>query len=193
MLGPEGVKITAFKKPTAEEAAHHFLWRIRKALPPRGVVGVFDRSHYEDVLVPRVHKTMPEEQWRRRYGEINAFEADLTAGGTTVVKCFLHIGYAEQRERLLARLDDPTKHWKFREADIDERAFWSDYQDAYAEMLHECSTEHAPWYVVPSDHKWYRNWAISQILREVFDELDPQYPQANLDVARLRERLQPPH
>jgi PPK2 family polyphosphate:nucleotide phosphotransferase len=193
MLGPEGVKITAFKKPTAEEAAHHFLWRIRKALPPRGVVGVFDRSHYEDVLVPRVHKTMPEEQWRRRYGEINAFEADLTAAGTTVVKCFLHIGYAEQRERLLARLDDPTKHWKFREADIDERAFWSDYQDAYAEMLQECSTEHAPWYVVPSDHKWYRNWAISQILREVFDELDPQYPQANLDVARLRERLQPPH
>ncbi len=175
MLGPEGVKITAFKKPTAEEAAHHFLWRIRKALPPRGVVGVFDRSHYEDVLVPRVHKTMPEEQWRRRYGEINAFEADLAAGGTTVVKCFLHVGYAEQRERLLARLDDPTKHWKFREADIDG------------------STEHAPWYVVPSDHKWYRNWAISQILREVFDELDPQYPQANLDVARLRERLQPPH
>jgi PPK2 family polyphosphate:nucleotide phosphotransferase len=193
MLGPEGVKITAFKKPTAEEAAHHFLWRIRKALPPRGVVGVFDRSHYEDVLVPRVHKTMPEEQWRRRYGEINAFEADLAAGGTTVVKCFLHVGYAEQRERLLARLDDPTKHWKFREADIDERAFWSDYQDAYAEMLHECSTEQAPWYVVPSDHKWYRNWAISQILREVFDELDPQYPQANLDVERLRERLQPPH
>jgi PPK2 family polyphosphate:nucleotide phosphotransferase len=193
MLGPEGVKITAFKKPTAEEAAHHFLWRIRKALPPRGVVGVFDRSHYEDVLVPRVHKTMPEEQWRRRYGEINAFEADLAASGTTVVKCFLHVGYAEQRERLLARLDDPTKHWKFREADIDERAFWSDYQDAYAEMLHECSTEQAPWYVVPSDHKWYRNWAISQILREVFDELDPQYPQTNLDVARLRERLQPPH
>ena len=193
MLGPEGVKITAFKKPTAEEAAHHFLWRIRKALPPRGVVGVFDRSHYEDVLVPRVHKTMPEEQWRRRYAEINAFEADLAAAGTTVVKCFLHIGYAEQRERLLARLDDPTKHWKFREADIDERAFWSDYQDAYAEMLQECSTEHAPWYVVPSDHKWYRNWAIGQILLEVFDELDPQYPQTNLDVARLRERLQPPH
>jgi PPK2 family polyphosphate:nucleotide phosphotransferase len=192
MLGPEGVKITAFKNPTAEEQAHHFLWRIRKALPPRGMVGVFDRSHYEDVLVPRVHKTMPEEQWRRRYGEINAFEAELAAACTTIVKCFLHIGYAEQRERLLARLDDPTKHWKFREADIDERAFWSDYQDAYAEMLQECSTEHAPWYVVPSDHKWYRNWAVGQILREVFDELDPQYPDADLDVPRLRERLRPP-
>ena len=193
MLGPEGVKITAFKQPTAEERAHHFLWRIRKALPPRGVVGVFDRSHYEDVLVPRVHKTMPEGEWRPRYGEINAFEAGLAAAGTTVVKCFLHIGYAEQRERLLARLDDPTKHWKFHEADVDERAFWSDYQDAYAGMLQECSTEQAPWYVVPSDHKWYRNWAVGQILREVFEDLDPQYPDTDLDVPRLRERLRPPH
>lgn len=192
-LGPEGVKLTAFKRPTPEELAHHFLWRIRRALPGPGIVGVFDRSHYEDVLVPRVHETIPEEQWRHRYDEINAFEAELVAGGTTVVKCFLHVSYAEQRERLLARLDDPTKHWKFHESDIDERAFWSDYQAAFAGMLEHCSTEAAPWYVVPSDRKWYRNWAISQLLCETFDQLDPQYPQTELDLPRLRKRLEPPY
>src|SRR6266496_1121179 len=154
LLGPAGVKVTAFKKPTPEEMAHHFLWRIRKALPGPGIVGVFDRSHYEDVLVPRVHETVPETEWRRRYEEINAFEAGLVAAGTAVVKCFLHLSYAEQRERLLARLDDPSKHWKFHESDIDERAYWSDYQAAYAGMLEHCSTESAPWYVVPTDRKW---------------------------------------
>ena len=193
LLGPEGVKVTAFKKPTPEEMAHHFLWRIRQALPSPGIVGVFDRSHYEDVLVPRVHETVPEAVWRRRYDEINAFEAELVTGGTAVVKCFLHISYGEQRERLLARLDDPTKHWKFHEGDIDERAYWADYQAAFAGMLEQCSTEAAPWYVVPSDHKWYRNWAIGQIVREVFDDLDPQYPQVDLDIPRLRKRLQPPY
>ena len=193
LLGPEGVKVTAFKKPTPEELAHHFLWRIRKALPPSGIVGVFDRSHYEDVLVPRVHELVAETEWRRRYDEINAFEAGLVASGTAVVKCFLHVSYAEQRERLLARLDDPTKHWKFHEGDIDERAYWADYQAAFAGMLEHCSTEAAPWYVVPSDHKWYRNWAVGQIMREVFDELDPQYPQVDLDIPRLRKRLQPPY
>ncbi len=193
LLGPAGVKITAFKKPTAEEAAHHFLWRIRRALPRPGMVGVFDRSHYEDVLVPRVHETLPEADWRHRYDEINAFEAELVSAGTTVIKCFLHISYSEQRERLLARLDDPTKHWKFHEGDIDERAYWSAYQAAFSGMLQNCSTEQAAWYIIPSDRKWYRNWAIGQILREVFDEMDPQYPQLDLDVARLRQRLQPPY
>jgi PPK2 family polyphosphate:nucleotide phosphotransferase len=193
LLGPEGVRVTAFKKPTPEELAHHFLWRVRRALPAAGMVGVFDRSHYEDVLVPRVHETLPEQEWRHRYGEINAFEAELVATGTAVVKCFLHISYAEQRERLLARLDDPSKHWKFHESDIDERAYWADYQAAFAGMLQQCSTEAAPWYVVPSDRKWYRNWAIVQILREVVEELDPQYPQTDLDVERLRKRLQPPY
>jgi PPK2 family polyphosphate:nucleotide phosphotransferase len=192
-LGPEAVKVTAFKKPTPEELAHHFLWRIRRALPGPGIVGVFDRSHYEDVLVPRVHELVPEAQWRHRYDEINAFEAELAAGGTTVVKCFLHVSYAEQRERLLARLDDPTKHWKFHESDIDERAYWSDYQAAFAGMLEHCTTEAAPWYVVPSDRKWYRNWAISQILCEAFEDLDPQYPQTELDIPRLRKRLEPPY
>ncbi|HKF33758.1 MAG TPA: PPK2 family polyphosphate kinase [Jatrophihabitantaceae bacterium] len=193
LLGPEGVRVTAFKKPTPEEAAHHFLWRIRRALPGPGIVGVFDRSHYEDVLVPRVHETTPEQEWRDRYGEINAFEAELVGTGTAVVKCFLHISYAEQRERLLARLSDPSKHWKFQESDIDERAYWADYQAAFAGMLERCSTEAAPWYVVPSDRKWYRNWAVGRILSEVLEELDPRYPQTELDVERLRKRLQPPY
>jgi PPK2 family polyphosphate:nucleotide phosphotransferase len=193
LLGPEGVKVTSFKQPTPEEAAHHFLWRIRKALPGPGLVGVFDRSHYEDVLVSRVHETITEDQWRARYDEINAFEADLVAAGTTIVKCFLNISYAVQRERLLARLDDPTKRWKFHESDIDERAYWTDYQAAFTGMLQHCSTEVAPWYVVPSDHKWYRNWAIGQLVTEALMQLDPQYPQLDLDLDRLRQRLQPPY
>ncbi|MCL2780956.1 MAG: polyphosphate kinase 2 family protein [Actinomycetia bacterium] len=193
LLSPEGVRVTAFKVPTPEEAAHHFLWRIRKALPSPGVVGVFDRSHYEDVLVPRVHELVPESEWRRRYEEINAFEADLAAKGTTVVKCFLHISHATQRERLLARLADPTKQWKFQEADLDERAYWSDYQAAYSGMLDACDSDAAPWYVVPSDRKWYRNWAIGELLRETLVELDPQYPKLDLDLPRLRLRLRPPY
>lgn len=193
LLGPQSVKVTAFKQPTPEELAHHFLWRIKRALPGPGVVGVFDRSQYEDVLVPRVHETVPEAEWRRRYDEINTFEADTVQSGTAVVKCFLHISYAEQRNRLMARLDDPTKHWKFHESDIDERAYWSDYQAAFAGMLEHCSTEAAPWYVVPSDRKWYRNWAIAQILREVFADLDPHYPPTDLDLPRLRKRLEPPY
>lgn len=193
LLGPEGVVTTAFKRPTAEELAHHFLWRIRKRLPSPGIISVFDRSHYEDVVVTRVHETIPEVEWRRRYEEINAFEADLVAGGTTVVKCFLHISYAAQRERLLARLEDPTKRWKFQEDDIDERAYWSDYQAAFSGMLQNCSTDDAPWYVVPSDTKWYRNWAIARIMNETLRELDPRYPQPDLDLDRLRRRLQPPY
>ncbi|MEP6598009.1 MAG: PPK2 family polyphosphate kinase [Actinomycetota bacterium] len=192
-FGPAGVRYTAFKKPTPEEQAHHFLWRIRKALPSPGAIGVFDRSHYEDVLVPRVHETIPEADWQRRYVEINDFETELAASGTTVMKCYLHISYAMQRERLLARLDDPTKHWKFRETDIDERAFWSDYQAAYTAMLQHCSSPAAPWYIVPSDHKWYRNWAIGRLMTETLQELGPRYPEGDLDLDRLRRRLQPPY
>jgi PPK2 family polyphosphate:nucleotide phosphotransferase len=193
LLGPEGVIATAFKRPTTEELAHHFLWRIRKRLPEPGMVGVFDRSHYEDVLVPRVHGLVPEDEWRRRYAEINEFETQLADAGTAVVKCFLHVSYATQRERLLARLDDPTKRWKFHESDIDERAYWSDYQAAFTGMLQECNTEVAPWYVIPSDTKSYRNWAIGRILEETLLELDPKYPEPDLDLDRLRERLAPPH
>jgi PPK2 family polyphosphate:nucleotide phosphotransferase len=193
LLGPEGVICTAFKQPSAEEQAHHFLWRIRKRLPGPGMVSVFDRSHYEDVLVPRVHELIPEAEWRRRYQEINEFEAGLAETGTTVVKCFLHISYTTQRERLLARLSDPDKRWKFQVGDINERAFWSDYEAAFAGMLQECSTEAAPWYVVPSDDKPFRNWAVGQILAETLTELDPQYPRPDLDLDHLRARLAPPH
>jgi PPK2 family polyphosphate:nucleotide phosphotransferase len=193
LLGPEGVICTAFKQPTPEELAHHFLWRIRRRLPSPGMIAVFDRSHYEDVIVPRVHELVPEQVWRHRYDEINEFETQLADSGTAVVKCFLHISYAVQRQRLLERLDDPTKRWKFHEGDVDERAYWADYQAAYTGMLGECSTEVAPWYVVPSDDKAYRNWAIGQVLEETLAETDPQYPQPDLDLDRLRARLAPPH
>jgi PPK2 family polyphosphate:nucleotide phosphotransferase len=190
---PIGVQYSGFKKPTEKELAHDFLWRIRKRLPPAGVIGVFDRSHYEDVLVVRVHELVPEDVWRPRYQAINDFEAELVESGTTVLKCFLHVGYDTQRERLLARLDNPEKHWKFNPGDVDERARWSDYQQAYADVLENCNTDHAPWYVVPSDDKTYRNWAVGELLRRTLADLDPQYPSPPLDIPTLRERLAPPH
>jgi len=192
-LGPIGVQYTAFKAPTEEERKHDFLWRIRRQLPPPGVIAVFDRSHYEDVLVPRVHRTITEEEWQQRYDRINDFEAELVAGGTTVLKVMLNVGYDTQRERLLARLGDPDKHWKFNEKDLDERARWSEYQAAYSDLLERCNTPAAPWFVVPADSKKYRNWAVAELLRETLDELDPQFPQPPLDVPRLTARLAPPH
>jgi PPK2 family polyphosphate:nucleotide phosphotransferase len=191
-VGPAGVSIRSFKKPNPAEAAHHFLWRVRRALPAAGMIGVFNRSHYEDVLITRVHEWIDEGTWARRIEEINAFEQELVDGGTTILKCFLHIGYAEQRARLLARLDDPTKLWKFNPGDIDERAYWSDYQTAYAAVIAKTSTEAAPWYIVPSDRKWYRNWAIGQLLAEALGDLDLSYPAADFDIEAARARLQPP-
>jgi PPK2 family polyphosphate:nucleotide phosphotransferase len=193
VLGPIGVEYTAFKRPTQEELAHDFLWRIRKRLPRPGMIGVFDRSHYEDVLAVRVHGLVPQAEWETRYDTINAFEQELVDGGTTVLKVFLNVSYDTQRERLLARLDDPEKHWKFNPGDIDERARWDEYQAAYDAVLQRTSTEAAPWYVVPADHKPYRNWAVAELLRETLLELDPQYPEPDLDVAALRARLAPPH
>ena len=193
VFGPIGVEYTAFKKPTEEELAHDFLWRIRKRLPRPGMIGVFDRSHYEDVLVARVHSLVPQEEIETRYDAINAFEQELVDGGTTVLKVFLHVSYDKQRERLLRRLARPDKHWKFNPGDIDERARWDEYQAAYAAVLERCSTEAAPWYVVPADHKTYRNWAVAELLRETLAELDPRYPQPDLDVEQLRARLAPPH
>jgi PPK2 family polyphosphate:nucleotide phosphotransferase len=192
-VGPAGVHIRSFKKPTPAEAAHHFLWRTRRALPGPGMIGVFNRSHYEDVLVPRVHGQLDEAGWQRRISEINAFERELAEAGTTIIKCFLHISFGEQRARLLARLDDPTKLWKFNPADLDERARWLDYQAAYAAMLSASSTEQAPWYVVPSDRKWYRNWAIGRLLAESLAELGLSYPGADFDIEQNRARLQPPY
>jgi PPK2 family polyphosphate:nucleotide phosphotransferase len=192
-FAPIGVQYTAFKKPTPDEAAHHFLWRIRQRVPPPGVIGVFDRSHYEDVLVPRVHGFISESDLPARYGEINAFEAELAAIGTTLIKCFLHISYDTQRKRLLARLDNPDKHWKFNEDDLAERARWAQYMTAFEAMLANCNTSDGPWYIVPSDSKKYRNWAVGELLREALEELDPQYPHPSFDVDALRRRLQPPN
>jgi PPK2 family polyphosphate:nucleotide phosphotransferase len=188
-LDPNGTRLTAFKAPTEEERAHDFLWRIRKALPVAGEVGIFDRSHYEDVLIARVHKLALPMNIGRRYQLINRFEQSLVAEGTTLVKCFLHISRDEQKQRLLARLDDPAKHWKYNPGDVDERELWPEYQEAYRIALEKCSTETAPWYVVPADHKWYRNYAITRLLVEALERVDPAYPAGDFDVEAERERV----
>jgi PPK2 family polyphosphate:nucleotide phosphotransferase len=192
-LNPHGVNVKAFKAPSEEEQAHDFLWRIRRALPAYGQIGIFDRSHYEDVLVVRVHGWVPEDVWRSRYDAINRFEEELTGFGVTVVKCMLHISYGYQRERLLARLVDPDKRWKFREGDIEERRLWPAYQEAYADAVRRCQSAAAPWYVIPADRKWYRKWAVARILIETLQEMDPQYPRTDLDVEALKARLAPPN
>ena len=175
-LNPAGTRVVSFRAPSEEELGHDFLWRIHRHTPARGELVVFNRSHYEDVLVVRVHDLVPEEVWRPRYRFITDFEDNLTAGGTTIVKVFLHISREEQAERFRARAEDPTKRWKFRLADLEERARWDDYQAAFEEAITRTSTEQSPWYVIPADHKWYRNWAVSTILIEALEELDPQYP-----------------
>jgi PPK2 family polyphosphate:nucleotide phosphotransferase len=189
-MNPQGVSITAFKQPTPEERRHGFLWRIRKRLPDQGQIGIFNRSHYEDVLIARVHALAKPAIIERRYGVINRFEKELVRGGTKVIKVCLHISYDEQRRRLVERLRDPDKNWKFKETDIDERAFWDDYMSAYSIAITQCSTEWAPWYVIPADDKDYRNWAISRLLIEVMEEMNPQYPHPKLDIPRLVKRLQ---
>jgi PPK2 family polyphosphate:nucleotide phosphotransferase len=189
LVDPQGVSITSFKKPTEEELEEDFLWRIRKALPTRGRIGVFDRSHYEDVLIARVRELAAPEEIERRYDAINAFEAELVGAGITVLKCMLHISADTQRERLLARLANPTKYWKFNPTDVDERAMWPDYQRAYEIALERTNTEVAPWYVVPSDHKWYRNLAIGRLLHTTLAAMNPQWPAADFDVAEQRRRL----
>ncbi|MEV2253431.1 PPK2 family polyphosphate kinase [Streptomyces sp. NPDC050147] len=188
-FNPLGCRIKAFKTPTPEELDHPFLWRISQALPAPGEIGIFDRSHYEDVLIARVHELVPPSDLGRRYGRINNFEQSLTDDGVTVIKCFLHISYEQQRRRLLRRLDAPDKHWKFDPGDIDERALWPAYQEAYEIALERCSTAHAPWYLIPADRKWYRDWAISGLLLEHLDMLDPRYPKADFDVGLARKRL----
>jgi PPK2 family polyphosphate:nucleotide phosphotransferase len=189
MVDPQGVKIKAFKAPTEEERAHHYLWRIERELPPAGMIGIFDRSQYEDVLVVRVHNLVEEAVWRTRYDEINAWEADLVEQGTVLIKCFLNISSAEQKQRLMARLDDPTKHWKYNPGDVDERAKWPAYMAAYQAVLERCNTERTPWYVIPADRKWYRNWAVAQLLTEHLRELDLQWPTADYDLEQERARV----
>lgn len=189
LFNPSGCRIRAFKAPTPEELDHPFLWRITKALPHPGEIGIFDRSHYEDVLIARVRELVPRSQLGRRYGQINHFEKSLADDGVTVVKVFLHISYEEQRDRLLERLDNPEKHWKFNVGDIEERGMWPTYQEAYEIALERCSADEAPWYLVPADRKWYRNWAISTLLLEHLEALDPAYPPGDFDVAESRRRL----
>jgi PPK2 family polyphosphate:nucleotide phosphotransferase len=189
-LNPQGVHITTFKQPTPEEKRHGFLWRIRRALPEPGVVGIFNRSHYEDVLIARVHALADLKVIERRYQQINDFEKALVKSGTTVIKFCLHISYDEQRSRLLDRLDDPNKHWKFHETDINERRFWDDYMSAYGIAITNCSTEWAPWYVIPADDKDYRNWAVAKIVSETLADMDPQYPKPKLNIPRLKKRLE---
>jgi PPK2 family polyphosphate:nucleotide phosphotransferase len=189
-VNPQGLRIASFKKPTPAERRHHFLWRIRRQVPAPGLIGVFDRSHYEDVLVARINELVPRSVWEGRYDEINKFEAELTASAhTTLVKCFLHISADEQRERLIARLKNPAKHWKYNSADLDARARWDDYQQAYADALARCSTPAAPWYVVPANRKWYRNWAVGVLLQETLEDLNPQLPPADFDVEAELTRL----
>lgn len=189
LLDPQGVQLASFQAPTTQELRHDFLWRIRRQLPGPGKIGIFDRSHYEDVLIARVRALAPAEEIERRYAAINDFEAELAASGVTVVKCFLHVSYAEQKQRLLARLDDPHKHWKFDPGDVDERQRWPQYRAAYELALERCNPPQAPWYVVPADRKWYRNWAVTRLLLEHLREFDLGWPQADFDVQQQRERL----
>ncbi|MEV4283501.1 PPK2 family polyphosphate kinase [Actinoplanes xinjiangensis] len=188
-MSPAGMKAVSFGPPDEEERRHDFLWRIRRALPSAGHIGIFNRSHYEDVLIVRVHDLIGEDVWAQRYEQINAFEAEMAADGLTMIKIMLHISKEEQKKRLLARLDDPSKHWKYNPGDLDERARWDDYQRAYDDALNRCSTTAAPWYVVPADRKWYRNWAVATLLRDTFADIDPQYPRPDFDVAAERAKL----
>ncbi len=185
-MNPAGVRITSFKKPTDEELSHDFLWRIDKALPPAGHVGVFNRSQYEDVLVVRVHDLVPESEWSTRYERINEFERRIVDAGTHLVKVMLHISKAEQKERLAERLEDPTKYWKYNAGDLHERTFWDSYQAAYQDALSRCTTDSAPWYVVPGDRKWYRDWVLANLLVDALRDMNPTYPPPDFDVAEQR-------
>ena len=189
LFDPGGIQITSFKKPTEEELEHDFLWRIEQQLPEPGKIGIFDRSHYEDVLIARVHELAPADEIERRYEAINDFEKRLVDEGTTVVKCMLHISADTQKERLMARLDDPTKHWKYKPEDVTERLRWTEYQRAYELALERCNTEHAPWYVIPSDRKWYRNWAVGSLLLEKLSRMGLAWPPVDYDIPTEKDRL----
>jgi len=175
-VNPQGCVVTSFKAPTPLELSHDFLWRIHKAAPAKGMIGIFNRSHYESVLVERVKSLVPEKIWSKRYDHINNFEKELTDEGTLILKFFLNISWEEQKRRMEKRLADPAKNWKFSSADLKERKRWDDYMEAYQEMLRRCSTPCAPWYVIPADHKWFRNWALSHTIVRALEELDLHFP-----------------
>ncbi|MEC3919649.1 polyphosphate kinase 2 family protein [Nocardia sp. CDC160] len=189
-VDPQGVDHAAFGVPTAEERKHHYLWRIRKQLPRGGQIGVFDRSHYEDVLVVRVHELVAPEVWGKRYDEINKFERKLVDDGTTVVKVAMFVSLDEQKKRLMQRLERPDKYWKFNPGDIDERAYWPQYQEAYQAVLDRTNTEYAPWYVLPCDHKWYARLAVTELLIDALQSLKLDWPPADFDIDEQKKRLQ---
>lgn len=189
LLNPQGVQVTTFGKPTEEELQHDFLWRVRQALPPRGVVGFFDRSHYEDVLVARVDQLSDDAEIERRVQAIAEFEQQLHDDGVRLLKVYLHISADKQLERLLARLDNPDKHWKYSPADRTARATWGDYHRAYADVLQRCASDAAPWYLVPADRKWYRNWVVGSLLVQTLQQINPQLPQPTYDVVAERAAL----
>lgn len=184
-VNPQGVRVASFKVPTSEEQDHDYLWRVHKQTPGRGEIVIFNRSHYEDVLVVRVHSLVPEKQWKMRYQQINDFERTLADEGTTILKFFLHIDQDEQKERLQARLQDPAKQWKFRVGDLKERALWDKYQSAYDDVLSQTSTKAAPWYVVPANRKWYRNLVIASVLVMTLEDLDMHYPEPEEDLSQV--------
>jgi PPK2 family polyphosphate:nucleotide phosphotransferase len=188
-MDPQGMSLTAFKAPTTEERRHPFLWRIRRRLPEPGYIAVFDRSHYEDVVTVRVRGLAPRSTWSRRYATINRFEAGLAEGGMRIVKCYLHISRDEFCERQLARLDDPTKHWKYNPGDLEVLSLWDDYLEAYADALSRCNADDAPWYVIPADRKWYRNWAVTRLLIDELERMQLEWPRTDHDVAEQRARL----
>jgi PPK2 family polyphosphate:nucleotide phosphotransferase len=184
-VNPQGVTVTSFKAPSTEELAHDYLWRVHQRVPRAGQIGIFNRSHYEDVLIVRVHGLVPKAQWQKRYGQIRAFEQMLHDEGTTIVKFFLYISKDEQKVRQQARIDDPTKRWKFEMADLEERKHWDSYMDAYEAMLSETSADHAPWFVVPANKKWHRNFIVSQVLVDTLKSLGLRYPEAETGLEGL--------
>lgn len=185
-MNPQGCRVAAFRQPSAEELAHDFLWRVHLAAPAKGEIVIFNRSHYEDVLVVRVHNLVPEQVWTRRYDRINTFEKGLVEHETHILKFYLHISKEEQLKRFKERLDDPTKHWKISESDYKERAFWDDYVSAYEAALSRCSTEHAPWFIIPANHKWFRNLAVARIVVEYMETLNIKYPKPTVDIEHIR-------
>lgn len=184
-FNPQSCQVTSFKQPGVDELAHDFLWRIGRAAPRKGFIGIFNRSHYEDVLVVRVHNLVPKNDWETRYERINLFEQTLAEGGTTIIKVFLHISKDEQRRRLQARVDDPKKRWKFSRDDLKERRYWNDYQRAYEVAMTRCNTKFAPWYIVPANKKWYRNLVVSRILRKTLEKMNPAYPPAEAGLDKV--------
>ena len=187
-VNPQGCAVTSFKQPSASELTHDFLWRIHAAVPAKGSIGIFNRSQYEDVLIARVHKLVPKNVWESRYEQINAFEKILAENGVHILKFFLHISKAEQKRRFEERLAEPDKNWKASAADFKERHFWDQYQNAYEEALERCSTKHAPWYAIPADHKWFRNYAVADVIIETLENQKMKFPKADPSELGIAER-----